>query len=107
MRKGIVKVSGRKAGLIEEVESGFRFSYDEGYLSCDESQPVSLTLPLREVAYESRHLFAFFSGLVAEGALQDLQCRMFQIDPDDVFGLLLATASSDVIGCVTVEAVEE
>jgi len=44
-------------------------------------------------------------GLLAEGSLRELQSRLHRIDLEDGFGLLLKTATSDVIGCVTVEPV--
>lgn len=107
MRKGEVKFDGKSAGLLEETETGFRFSYAEDYLRNDDTKPISLTLPLQSDAYVSPHLFAFFAGLVSEGSLRELQCREFKLDPDDAFGLLLASASCDVIGCVTIEEVAD
>jgi serine/threonine-protein kinase HipA len=50
-------------------------------------------------------LFPFFSGLLAEGNLKDLQCRLYRIDPNDDFTRLLKTTRYDVIGAVTVEEV--
>ena len=103
MRKGVVKFCGKTAGILQETASGFRFSYAPDYLRSDDAKPVSLTLPLKPEPYESANLFAFFAGLVSEGTLRELQCREFKLDPDDAFGLLLASASCDVIGCVTIE----
>lgn len=105
MRKGIVKFCGKTAGLLQETGTGFRFCYADDYLQSRDAKAVSLTLPLRSEAYESASLFAFFDGLVSEGTLRELQCREFKLDPDDAFGLLLASASCDVIGCVTIEEV--
>jgi HipA-like protein len=51
-------------------------------------------------------LFPFFSGLLAEGTLREMQCRMRRIDENDDFGLLLETAGGDVIGAVTVRRSE-
>jgi serine/threonine-protein kinase HipA len=51
-------------------------------------------------------LFPFFSGLLAEGTLRDLQCRIHRIDEADDFGLLLETAGGDVIGAVSVRSCE-
>lgn len=104
-RKGLVRVGGIAAGLLEETASGYLFTYDPVYLAGQGAVAVSLTLPLRSEPYVSPHLFPFFEGLLAEGSLRELQSRLYQIDPEDGFGLLLKTASSDVIGCVTVEPV--
>ena len=102
MRKGIVNVRGRVAGILEETEAGYRFQYDEDYLSDPESPAVSLTLPKRSQAFESPFLFPFFFGLLAEGNLKAEQCRRLKLDEDDSFGRLLATSGSDTIGAVTV-----
>ncbi len=102
-RKGLVRVGGIAAGLLEETPSGYRFTYDPGYLASPDAVSVSLTLPLRSEPYVSTFLFPFFEGLLAEGSLRALQSRLHKIDLEDGFGLLLKTAASDVIGCVTVE----
>jgi serine/threonine-protein kinase HipA len=103
MRRALVSVQGNPAGILEETTAGFRFHYDTAYLQSADPAPVSLTLPLRPEPFESKALFAFFEGLLAEGTLRDLQHRQFKIDADDSFGLLLRSAGSDVIGCVTVK----
>ena len=64
---------------------------------------MSLTLPLRSEPYDSAPVFPFFSGLLAEGNLKELQCRLHRIDPDDDFTRLLKTTQHDVIGAVTIE----
>lgn len=103
-RRGIVYVNGQSAGLIEETEDGFSFSYQPGYLGMPGAQPVSLTLPLRASPYVSRTLLAFFAGLLAEGTLAEIQCRTQKIDELDLFGRLLVTCH-ETIGAVTVRAI--
>lgn len=95
--------NGVLAGILEETGAGYRFTYDPTYLADPAAPAISLTLPRRAAPYESPHLFAFFSGLLAEGALKMLQCRTLKIDEGDDFGRLVATAGGDVIGSVTVE----
>ena len=58
--KGRVRV-----GTLEELPTGYRFTYDPTYLADASAPPVSLTLPRRAEPYESPHLFAFFYGLLA------------------------------------------
>ena len=106
MRKGIVKVAGIQAGRIEETPEGFRFRYDPDYTVRSDAVAVSLTLPLQSEPFDSPHLFAFFEGLLSEGSLRSMQSRQYKIDEEDSFGLLLRTASTDVIGSVTVEPEE-
>jgi HipA-like protein len=106
-RSGRVFFKGHLAGLLEQrAGGGFVFTYSPEYLAQRNARPVSLTLPLGQIAHESPILFPFFSGLLAEGSLKDLQCRLYRIDPNDDFTRLLKTARHDVIGAVTVEEVE-
>lgn len=86
---------------------GYRFTYDPAYLTSPGAKAISLTLPLRKAPFESSHLFPFFVGLLAEGNLKEMQCRLYKIDPDDDFTRLLLTTRDDVIGAVTVEAIDE
>ncbi|MBA3687165.1 MAG: HipA N-terminal domain-containing protein [Planctomycetes bacterium] len=101
-RHGAVLINGARAGELVEVDDGYSFAYDRDYLAHTHAQPVSLTLPLRVEPYHGRHLFPFFAGLLSEGALADLQCRMLRIDERDLFGRLLETCR-DTVGAVTIE----
>lgn len=47
-------------GIIYENENGFFFQYDEYYLSQENVQAISLTLPLQKQAFQSSTLFRFF-----------------------------------------------
>lgn len=102
MRRGVVRVNGKVAGILEERPGGYLFTYDELYFSDSKSAPVSLTLPKSRQVHESEILFPFFYGLLAEGNLKAEQCRRLKLDEDDAFGRLLLTAGSDTIGAVTV-----
>lgn len=102
VRRGRVSNNGVLAGLLEETDTGFRFTYDPSYLADLKAPAISLTLPKRPAPFESAHLFPFFFGLLAEGSTKDLQCRLLKLDEDDHFGRLLATLRGDVIGSVSV-----
>jgi HipA-like protein len=103
-RRGRVFYQRVLAGDLEQREEGhYVFTYRPEYLARPGARAVSLTLPMKPEAYESPVLFPFFAGLLAEGNLKALQCRLHRIDPDDDFTRLLKTASHDVIGAVTVE----
>ena len=101
-RRGIVLLDNRDCGLIEETEWGYLFQYLKEFLASPNPRAISLSLPCRSEPYEAEQLFPFFSGLLAEGTLREIQCRTHQIDENDDFGLLLETAGGDVIGAVTV-----
>lgn len=99
--------NGRLAGVLERTKDGYRFTYDAAYLADRTAPSISLTLPKRVEPFESPYLFSFFQGLLAEGALKDLQCRILKIDESDAFGRLVQTAGGDTIGSVTVVPDEE
>ncbi len=93
----------RLAGRLDELDGGgYRFGYDQEYLS--DGQAISLTLPLQEAPLESPELFSFFAGLVPEGWYLQIVSRTLKIDPSDTFGLLLNTCG-DCIGAVSVREV--
>jgi len=95
-----------KAGFLEKTEKGYRFCYLKEYLSSQDAQPISLTLPLTDKPYESEKLFPFFLGLIPEGWLLDLTSRTLKIDPENPFDILLATGG-DCIGAVKVVPLNE
>lgn len=101
MRKGIVYLRDTKAGCITENENGYRFAYYKEYLALDDAEPISLTLPLREDAYEGNVLFPFFDGLIPEGWLLNIAERNWKIRRHDRMALLLACCR-DCIGNVSV-----
>lgn len=106
MRKAAIKVRDDLAGWLVKDAQGYRFTYDDAYLSRPDVRPVSLTLPIRKEAYSSNVLFPFFDGLIPEGWLLDIAQRNWKLDPRDRMGLLLACCR-DCIGNVGVEEVKE
>ena len=108
MRKGEVRVNGIPAGVLEETNEGFLFSYYQDYAGLPDRPAVSLTLPKRsDQPFESAVFFPFFAGLLTEGTAMHIQCRALKLDEADLFGRLLKTAQDDVIGNVTVHEIEE
>jgi serine/threonine-protein kinase HipA len=105
LRQTGVYVRERFAGLIQETDEGYRFSYDPVYLAAENASAVSLTLPLRTEPYISRTLFSFFDGLIPEGWLLNVVSRNWKIDQKDRFGLLMV-ACHDCIGNVSIREVE-
>lgn len=101
-RSGKVYCRGVLAGHIQQVPDGYSFTYDPQYLASTGTKPISLTLPKRSEPLQSKVLFPFFYGLLAEGILKDTQCRKLKLDENDHFGRLLKTANSDTIGDITV-----
>ena len=103
-RKAAVYVRNEYAGIIQETERGYSFKYDAGYLGESSALPVSITMPLSDIEYESTTLFPFFDGLIPEGWLLDIASRNWKLDKNDRFGLLIACCH-DCIGDVSVREV--
>ena len=101
MKHALIYYKGMLAGRLTESDDGFEFQYDKAYLSTAHAQPVSLTLPLREEAYQSPLLFPFFDGLIPEGWLLDVALRNTDISMLDRMSLLLLCCK-DCIGAVSV-----
>ena len=64
MRRAEIYIFGRQAGILEEHDQGYRFSYSSEYVSSAGAMPVSLSLPLQNEPYEDKRLFPFFDGLI-------------------------------------------
>jgi serine/threonine-protein kinase HipA len=85
--------------MLEETDTGYKFTYDAGYLKGGKA--ISLSLPLQAESFESPILFPFFAGLNSEGWYRDIVCATRKIDRTDDFGILLVTGEN-TIGAVTV-----
>lgn len=103
MRKGRVFICDVFAGIIEETDEGYMFSYDLAYLE-NYNIPVSITMPLTDSPYCSKTLFPFFDGLIPEGWLLDIVAHNWKLNPSDRFGIMLA-ACKDPIGNVSISEV--
>jgi serine/threonine-protein kinase HipA len=94
------------AGLLERIDTGYKFSYDPKYLNGQYPKPISLTLPLSEHSYYSNILFPFFDGLIPEGWLLDVALNHWKLKGTDRFELLV-TLCRDTIGAVTIIGKED
>ena len=105
-KQALVYYKENLAGYLAETDEGYTFIYDEAYLKSKDAMPVSLTLPLRSEAYESRVLFSFFDGLIPEGWLLNVARNYWKLKGNDRFELLL-TLCRDTIGAVSILPKEE
>lgn len=103
--KGLVFYKENLAGIIEQTENGFMFTYDEEYLKKNE-EPVSLTLPVRQEPYKSKYMFPFFDGLIPEGWLLDIAEKNWKLDRRDRMSLLLSVCN-DCIGAVSIKRIAD
>ena len=105
MRTAEVYLQNRLAGMLEERDNRYLFSYSPDYLGCDDAAAVSLSLPLQSEPFEDKRLFPFFDGLIPEGWLLDIAETTWKLNPRDRMGLLLACCR-DCIGAVSIVPVE-
>jgi serine/threonine-protein kinase HipA len=106
MRRAEIFVQDRLAGMLEEYDRGYRFSYLPDYLVDSTAMAISLSLPLQAEPYEDKRLFPFFDGLIPEGWLLELAEETWKLNPRDRMGLLLACCE-DCIGAISVVPTEE
>ena len=103
LRKALVLFKNAQAGIVEEIDKGYRFVYNGDFINGN--IPISFSLPLTNKPYESRELFSFFAGLLPEGWYLDIVCSTLKIDKNDSFGILLATCQ-DTIGAVSIREIK-
>lgn len=100
--------NGQLAGsLIQYSPESYEFRYDDAWFLNRTLPAISLTLPKSQQVYKANHLFPFFFNMLSEGMNRKLQCRQLRIDKKNYFGLLLATASNDTIGAITIVPVNQ
>jgi len=105
MKKANVFMYNELAGLLTEDENGYSFQYDKDYLLLEDSEAISLTLPMKLEPYSSNILFPFFDGLIPEGWLLDITLDNWKLNIRDRMSILMV-ACRDCIGAVSVEAEE-
>jgi serine/threonine-protein kinase HipA len=104
MRKAAIYCNKILAGeIVEQDMDNYIFRYTQEYFINPSMPAVSLTLPKNQIEYRSNTLFPFFSNLISEGLNRLAQSRILKIDENDSFGLLLATATADTVGKITVK----
>ena len=101
MRKARIKIHNAEAGILEEIQADYIFQYDLDY----HGPPISLTMPVRDEAYEFESFPPFFDGLLPEGIQLEGLLKKNKIDKTDYFSQLLATGQ-DLVGAVTIEKIK-
>ncbi len=108
MRAASVYRNNDLAGILtEESKHSFVFRYNDIYYSDNTKPAISLTMPKTQQEYRRKTLFPFFFNMLSEGVNRKLQCTQLKIDTNDHFGLLIATASSDTIGAITIKPIKD
>lgn len=99
MRKAIIFVHDKRAGVLSENTSGgYQFTYDDNY----DGEAVSLTMPITKHEFLFTKFPSFFEGLLPEGIMLEGLLKIGKIDRNDYFSQLVATGN-DLVGAVTVK----
>ena len=101
-RRALVYFNTEQAGILEEIESGYRFTYNSDFIRKD--IPISVSLPLKNEPYESAELFPFFQGILPEGAYLKIITSRFKVDKEDLFGIALK-ACEETIGAISIKEI--
>ncbi len=95
------------AGILTETDQrNYIFEYEKNYFLQNKMPAISLTLPKNQQKYEQKNvIFAFFSGLIAEGDNLDWQANYHKIDKNDTLSFVEKTAEIDTTGAVTLKRI--
>jgi serine/threonine-protein kinase HipA len=77
-------------GSLREVQGGISFTYSLDYLNSARPLPLSISLPLREAAYNSAATRPFFANILPDAALRRAVARKLGLSDTNDFALLEA-----------------
>jgi serine/threonine-protein kinase HipA len=101
---GLLRVlyQGDPIAALEQTQAGqLQLRYDTAVVEQHSSDPIlSVTLPVRQAAYEGEPLRAFLDGLLPEESLREHVARRYRLALDDTFGLLRAIGG-DCAGAIS------
>jgi serine/threonine-protein kinase HipA len=106
MRRAKVYIQNWQAGILQETDNGYLFTYNPDYLALQDAAPISLAMPLQPEPFKDKRLFPFFDGLIPEGWMLQIAEATWKLNPRDRMGLLLACCR-DCIGAVSIVPEEE
>jgi serine/threonine-protein kinase HipA len=96
-----VRMNGALVGQLRHSNSGaMSFQYAESWLATPGARPISLSLPLRQSAYEGTFVYNFFDNLLPDN--DRLRARIqarFQVPSRQPFDLL-AAIGADCVGAI-------
>ena len=92
--------------LSKEDDGKYIFVYTSEYIQNPNTYPISVNFPKQSEPFISDYLFSFFTSLLSEGSMKEMQCRSLKIDENDDFSRLLKTATKDTIGSIIIEEIK-
>lgn len=107
MRQAEIYYNNAKAGILVETNDGvYTFQYYPEYIKEHPNDFITFSMPVKEIIYKDKRLFAFFEGLIPEGWLLNIATKNWKINPNDRMGLLM-NCCSDCIGAVSVKSINK
>ena len=93
-----------RVGTITRAERSMpeAFSYASSYLERDDASPLSLSLPLSAVTFNTHEMRPYFEGLLPEGPTREALVSQIGLPADDYLALL-AVVGLDCIGDVVIQ----
>ena len=101
MRRAEVFVCGISAGMLEEENRQYVFSYHPEYSGA----PISLTMPTKTRTFHYEAFPPFFEGLLPEGIQLEALLRTAKLDKKDYLGQLLEVGN-DLVGTVSIRCLK-
>jgi serine/threonine-protein kinase HipA len=96
-----VLMNGRLVGFLQKLPSGaLTFQYAKEWLEISQARPISLSLPLRTLAYEGTQVYNFFDNLLPDN--EHIHARIqakFKVSSSHPFDLLSAIGA-DCVGAI-------
>jgi serine/threonine-protein kinase HipA len=96
-----VRMNGRLVGFLHKLPSGaITFQYADEWLEISQARPISLSLPLRALAYEGAQVYNFFDNLLPDN--ERIRARIqakFKVPSSHPFDLLSAIGA-DCVGAI-------
>jgi serine/threonine-protein kinase HipA len=98
-----ILMNGYQVGIWNNLPSGAMiFQYSEEWLKTNGSRPISLSMPLRQQAYEGDLVYNFFDNLLPDS--KDIRAKIqkrFSISTSQPFDLL-AAIGADCVGAIQI-----
>ena len=103
-----IEINGRQrevGSITGDTEFNAEFRYSEDYLNAPDAMPISLSMPLRNEAYDTANTRNFFEGLLPEGFLRRTVAENNRTDAGDYLSLL-EMLGSECLGAIQIKGPE-
>lgn len=99
-----IEINGKFVHVGDMVGNNYTdaiFSYDDDYLNNNSSRAISLSLPLKEKAFDSNRTKNFFDGLLPEGFIRRSVAEELGLDIND-YTSILSKLGKECLGAIKI-----